>query len=244
MLDGDSVLRASAIVLATGVAWRRLGIPALDRLLGCGVYYGAAPGEERSVQGKDIYLVGGGNSAGQAAMNFANFARSVTLLIRGDSLERSMSYYLIEQLKTKANVHVETHAELIDAYGDDHLECIAVRDAVTGQTSRRDAFELFILIGADADTAWLPPSIVRDGKGQVLTGREARRAGRWPLERDPYLLETAVPGIFAVGDVRSGSVKRVAAGVGEGSMAIAFVHQFLASEPRAASDGVRRVARA
>ena len=228
VLDGGDVVRAKTMILATGVSWRRLGVPSLDRLRGRGVYYGAAPGEEKSVQGKDVHLVGGGNSAGQAAVNLADYARSVTLLVRGEGLASSMSRYLIEQLKTKSNVHVETRSTVVDAYGEDHLEAIAIAHAATGETTRRATSALFIMIGADAQTGWLPAAIERDARGFVITGPDARRNG-WPIERDPYLLETTVPGIFAVGDVRAGSVKRVAAGVGEGSMVIAFVHQFLAS---------------
>jgi thioredoxin reductase (NADPH) len=227
-LDGDDALQAETIVLATGVAWRRLEIASLDRLRGRGVYYGAAPGEAKSVQGKDVYLVGGGNSAGQAAVNFANFAKSVTLLVRGEALAASMSHYLIEQLKTKSNVRVETQSEVVDAYGEDHLEEIAVTNGATRQTTRRAAAALFILIGANAETAWLPAAIERDARGFVMTGPDVLRGGSWALGRDPYLLETSVAGIFAVGDVRAGSVKRVAAGVGEGSMVIAFVHQYRA----------------
>ena len=229
LLDGGDVVHAQTIVLATGVSWRQLDIPSLERLRGRGVYYGAAPGEASSVQGRDIYLIGAGNSAGQAAINFSNFAQSVTLLVRGDALSSSMSYYLIEQLKTKSNVRIETHSEVVEAYGTDHLEAITIVDKSTGQTTKRDASALFILIGADADTAWLPPEIERDARGYVLTGSNVSKSGRWPIARDPYLLETSVPGIFAVGDVRAGSIKRVAAGVGEGSMAIALVHRYLAS---------------
>jgi thioredoxin reductase (NADPH) len=234
VLDGEEVMRTKTIVLASGVSWRQLDIPAMDRLRGRGVYYGAAPGEARSVQGQDIYLVGGGNSAGQAAVNFSNFANSVTLLVRGESLAKSMSHYLIEQLKTKSNVSIETHSEIVDAFGEEHLEAIAVANSATGETTRRAASALFILIGAIAETAWLPPAIARDARGYVMTGPQLLENGDWPIERDPYLLETAVPGIFAVGDVRAGSVKRVAAGVGEGSMAIAFVHQYLAQADEAA----------
>jgi len=158
----------------------------------------------------------------------------VTLLVRGPSLASSMSYYLIEQLKTKPNVRIETQSEVVDALGDDHLEGLVVADKAGGQTTTRRASALFILIGADAETAWLPSAILRDERGYVLTGRDAK-TDRWPLERYPYILETSVPGIFAAGDVRAGSVKRVAAGVGEGSMSIAFVHQFLASEAEAAT---------
>jgi thioredoxin reductase (NADPH) len=237
-LDGGDVLRAKTVVLATGVSWRQLDVPALERLRGRGVYYGAAPGEARSVQGKDVYLVGGGNSAGQAAVHFSNFANSVSLLVRGEALEKSMSHYLIEQLHTKANVHVETCTAVVDASGEDHLETIVVANSVTGEISRRDAAALFILIGADADTAWLPPSIERDSRGYVITGPDLLRGGHWSIERDPYLLETTVPGIFAVGDVRAASVKRVAAGVGEGSMAIAFVHQYLAHTAQPFATGI------
>jgi thioredoxin reductase (NADPH) len=226
-LDGGDAVYAKTIVLATGVSWRWLDIPSLDRLRGRGVYYGAAPGEVKSARGADIYIVGGGNSAGQAAVNFADYARSVTVLVRGDGLAASMSHYLVEQLKTKSNVHVETHSVVAQAYGEDHLEAIAVTNQTTGHTTRRATSALFILIGAKAQTEWLPAAIERDALGYVITGPDALRSGRWSNERDPYLLETTVPGIFAVGDVRAGSVKRVAAGVGEGSMVIAFVHQFL-----------------
>lgn len=228
MLDGNDTIEAKAIVLATGVAWRQLDIASLDRLRGRGVYYGAAPGESRFVGGKDVFLVGGGNSAGQAAINFSNFAKSVTLLVRGRSLAAGMSQYLIDQLNTKTNVRIETGSEVIDAYGNDHLEGIVVANKDSGETTTRPASAIFILIGADAETGWLPSTIARDERGYILTGRDAK-AGSWPLERNPYILETSVPGIFAVGDVRSNSIKRVASSVGEGSMAIAFVHQYLAS---------------
>lgn len=227
LLDGDESLRAKSFVLASGVAWRQLNLASLDRLRGCGVYYGAAPGEAISVQGKDIFLVGGGNSAGQAAINFSNYAKSVTLLVRGDALAKSMSYYLVEQLNAKPNVQVETCSEIIDVFGEECLEAIAVFNTKTKETTRRDAAALFIMIGADAETTWLPPEIARDPRGYVITGPDVKRTGHWDADRDPYLLETTVPGIFAVGDVRAGSVKRVAAAVGEGSMAIAFVHQYL-----------------
>jgi thioredoxin reductase (NADPH) len=233
-LDGDDVVLAKSIILAMGVCWRRLDVASLERLSGRGVYYGAAPGEARFVQGGDVYLVGGGNSAGQAAINFSNFANSVTLLVRGPSLASSMSYYLIEQLKTKPNVRIETRSEVVDAIGENHLEGVVVADKASGETTTRQASALFILIGADAETKWLPPAILRDELGYVLTGRDAR-TDQWPLERYPYILETSVPGIFAAGDVRAGSVKRVAAGVGEGSMSIAFVHQYLANETESAT---------
>ncbi len=229
VLDGGESVAGRTIILATGVSWRHLDIPRLDRLRGRGVYYGAAPDEVRTLNGKDVFLVGGGNSAGQAAVNLANFARSVTILIRADSLERSMSRYLIDQLKTKDNVLVETHTEVVDATGDSHLEAIGKTNTVTGSTVSCAADALFIMIGADAETEWLPLQIARGPGGYVLTGADVLKSGQWEMSRDPYLLETTVPGIFAVGDVRSGSIKRVAAGVGEGSMAIALVHQYRAA---------------
>jgi thioredoxin reductase (NADPH) len=230
-LDGGDVLRGKTIVLAPGVTWRRLNVPSLDPFGGKGAYYGAARGEGRAVQGKEIYLVGGGNSAGQAAIFFANHADRVTLLVRGDDLAKCMSHYLIEQLKTKSNIRIELQSEVAAAYGDDHLEAIDVTNRATRETTRRPTAALFVMIGADAETGWLPEEIQRDARGYVLTGSEVEKSGCWPIERHPYLLETSAPGIFAAGDVRAGSVKRVAAGVGEGSMAIAFVHQFLAYTP-------------
>jgi len=227
VLDGGDVLPTRTVVLALGVTYRRLALESADRLTGKGIYYGAARSEASSTQGQDIYLIGAGNSAGQAAMFFANYAKSVTLLCRGDSLAKSMSSYLIEQLKTKSNISVEVRSEVAGLYGNDHLEAIDVANRDTGKTSRRETPALFALIGADTDTAWLPGEIARDKRGFVLTGDDVVKAGRWKLDRDPYLVETSAPGIFAVGDIRAGSVKRVAAGVGEGSIAIAFVHQFL-----------------
>jgi thioredoxin reductase (NADPH) len=226
-LDGGDVLRARTIILACGVAWRRLAIEGFDRLAGKGIFYGAARSEAPSTHGLDIHIVGAGNSAGQAAMFFSPHARSVTILYRGDTLEKSMSRYLLDQLGTRANIRVLYRTEVVAAHGDSSLEEIEIRDAATGETSRVASGGLFIFIGADAETAWLPPEIALDPKGYVLTGPDVSAAGRWQLDRDPYLLETSVPGIFACGDVRFSPVKRVAAAVGEGSMAIAFVHQYL-----------------
>jgi thioredoxin reductase (NADPH) len=226
-LEGGDILRSRTIILACGVAWRRLSIEGFDRLAGMGISYGAAASDAASSHGLDVHIVGAGNSAGQAAMNFSTHARSVTILCRGDGLEKSMSRYLVDQLATRSNIGVVPRTEVVAAHGDLSLEAIDVLDASDGKTTRLDSGGLFIFIGADAETAWLPTEIALDRNGYVLTGSDVRDAGRWELERDPYLLETSVPGIFACGDVRYGSVKRCAAAVGEGSMAIAFVHQYL-----------------
>ena len=204
------------------------------RLLGKGVYYGASKSEASATQGRDIHLIGAGNSAGQAAMFFANHARTVTLVVRGASLEASMSRYLIEQLRGKANIQVALRTELQAVHGDDQLKALDLVDRTSGSVSRHDSGGVFVFIGADAETSWLPDDVARDARGYVLTGEAVVKAGRWREERDPYLLETSVPGVFACGDVRSSPVKRVAAAVGEGSMAIAFIHQFLQHTARAA----------
>jgi thioredoxin reductase (NADPH) len=226
-LDGGDELRARAIVLAMGVAWRRLSIPSLDRLTGRGVHYGAARTEAPSVQGRDIFLIGGGNSAGQAAVFFASHARTVTLVVRGAALEKGMSHYLVQQLRTKPNVKVALRTEVVGVHGDERLEAVDLRSHATSSTERHEAAGLFVFIGADASTDWLPAEISRDERGYVVTGADAARTGRWKAPRVPFLLETTAPGVFAVGDVRAGSVKRVASAVGDGSLAIAFVRQYL-----------------
>jgi thioredoxin reductase (NADPH) len=225
-LDGGDVLRGRTIIIACGVAWRRLAIDGFERLAGKGISYGAARSDAAGLHGLDVHIVGAGNSAGQAAIFFSNHARTVTILCRGDSLEKSMSQYLIQQLAARANIEVRFRAEVVAAHGGTSLEAIDVREA-GGEIATLPSGGVSIFIGADAETDWLPPEIALDRRGYVLTGPDVRAAGRWELERDPYLLETSVPGIFACGDVRSGPVKRVAAAVGEGSMAIAFVHQYL-----------------
>jgi thioredoxin reductase (NADPH) len=231
-LDGGEAISARTIILATGVSWRRVAIEGFDRLIGKGIYYEAARSEASTTQGLDIHLIGAGNSAGQAAMFFASYARRVTLLVRGNSLEKSMSQYLIEQVRSKANICVALNTEVTAVRGEDHLEAVDLRDRNTGETRHEHSAGVFVFIGADAETEWLPAEVARDDRGYVLTGEDLRRAGRWGDERDPYLLETSVPGVFACGDVRFSPVKRVAAAVGEGSMAIAFVHQYLARNYR------------
>jgi len=231
-LDGDDVVRARTLILATGVTWRRLAIDGFDRLIGKGVYYGAARSEVGATHGLDIHLVGAGNSAGQAALYFANHARTVTLVCRGGSLEKSMSHYLVAQLRGKSNIAVQLGSEIHAVHGDTNLTAIDIRDSASKEMRRYDCGGVFIFIGADAETEWLPADIARDARGYVLTGDDLRKARRWSHGRDPYLLETSVPGVFACGDVRLSPVKRVASAVGEGSMAIAFVHQYLANEGR------------
>jgi len=226
-LDGGDSVRARTVILATGVTWRHLAVDGFDRLIGKGIYYGAARSEANAAHGLDVYLIGAGNSAGQAALYFANHARTVTLVVRGDSLEKSMSRYLIEQLGGKSNVAIQLRSEVVAAHGDTHLTAIDVRDGASASVRRHDCGGLFVFIGADAETGWLPGEIARDARGYVLTGDDVVKAGRWSLSRDPYLLESSVPGLFACGDVRLSPVKRVASAVGEGSMAIAFVHKYL-----------------
>jgi thioredoxin reductase (NADPH) len=230
LLDGDDAVRARTLVLATGVTWRRTAIDGFDRLVGKGIYYGAARSEVSATNGLDIHLVGAGNSAGQAALYFSNHARQVTLVVRGDSLEKSMSHYLVDQLRRKSNVATQLRSEIQAVYGDTHLTAVDIHDRASKEVRRHDCGGLFVFIGADAETQWLPAEIARDARGYVLTGDDLKKAGRWSHDRDPYLLETSVPGVFACGDVRLSPVKRVASAVGEGSLAIAFVQQFLASD--------------
>jgi thioredoxin reductase (NADPH) len=226
-LDGGDVIQARTIVIASGVSWRHLEIEGFERLVGRGISYGAARSETPNAHGLGVHIVGAGNSAGQAAMFFSTHARTVTILCRGTSLEKSMSRYLVDQLATRPNIAARFGTELVAVHGDASLEAIEVSTAGSNATTRLDSGGLFIFIGADAETSWLPPEVALDGLGYVLTGPDVRNTGTWVLERDPFLLETSVPGIFACGDVRHSRVKRVAAAVGEGSMAIAFVHQYL-----------------
>lgn len=232
-LDGQERVRTGSIILATGVSWRRLAIQGFDRLMGKGIYYGAARSEASGTHGLNLHLIGGGNSAGQAALYFASHAHHVTLVVRGDGLEKSMSQYLIDQIRTKANISVLLRSQVTAAIGETNLTEIEIQDLTTQAVTRAPCGGLFVFIGADAETGWLPDAIKRDERGYVLTGDDVVKCGHWPEPRDPYLLETSIPGVFACGDVRLSPVKRVAAAVGEGSMAIAFVHQLLAQKRKA-----------
>ena len=227
-LDGGDRVSACVVVLATGVDWRRLDAEGVDRLQGRGILYGASRNEAVNVIGKHVFIVGGGNSAGQAAVFFANYAAQVTVLVRGKGLELTMSQYLIEQIAQKKNIHVEPFTEVLRAEGEDHLDALTTRTRVPDQPEMlqtRDAQALFVMIGATASTAWLPKSLQRDAHGYICTGRDLTE---WTVDREPFPLETSLPGVFCAGDVRHDSIKRVSSGVGEGSMAIAFIHQYLA----------------
>jgi thioredoxin reductase (NADPH) len=228
--DGTEV-SCHALILATGVQWRSLQVPGIERLQGAGVYYGAGPTEAISCRDEDVYIVGGANSAGQAAMFFSQYARRVVMLVRGPSLAATMSQYLIDQIEKTENVQVECSSHVTEVHGEDRLQSISISCGISGSTQTVPATALFIFIGAEPCTAWLDDVVQRDPRGFVLTGPDLMRDGGrpkgWQLDRDPGLLETNVPGIFAVGDVRHGSIKRVASGVGEGSVAIQFVHQYL-----------------
>jgi thioredoxin reductase (NADPH) len=231
--DGAEIA-AHAVVLATGVSYRMLDAPGLDDFKGRGVFYGSAATEAPSCKDQDVYIVGGANSAGQAAVYFSRYARRVNLIIRGADLTRSMSQYLIDQLGGIDNVHVLAYTEICSCAGDDHLERLELRDTRSGETRPADTSWLFIFIGAQPHTDWLDGTVTRDRNGFVLTGpdllADGKRPGGWALPRDPYHLESSVPGVFAAGDVRSDSVKRVASAVGEGAMAVSLVHRYLEAQ--------------
>ena len=231
-VSGGPDVTARSIVIATGVSYRRLGIPSLEALVGAGVYYGAAVSEAQALAGQRVCVVGGGNSAGQAAVHLAKYAAQVTILIRSASLATSMSSYLIGEIEADPRIDIRYGTELAGGRGEGQLEAVTVVDRARGVAADLPVAALFVLIGAEPRTGWLPPEIERDGWGFVITGAglvsEGRLPPAWPLKRPPMPHETSVPGVFAVGDVRHGSVKRVASAVGEGSVAIQFVHRFLA----------------
>ena len=237
--DGGSVA-ARAVVLATGVRYRRLDIPDLDRLTGAGVFYGAAGVMAPAVAGEEVYVVGGANSAGQAALHLARYASRVTLLVRGDSLATGMSHYLIRQIEVTPNVAVRLHSQVVGGRGGTRLEVLTLQDRRTHATEDVPAVAVFVMIGAEPRTDWLAPAVRLDEHGFVLTGRDVP-ACDWPLVRDPYPFETSRPGVFAAGDVRYGSVKRVAGAVGEGSVTVGSVHRHLtdlATDPERARTSV------
>jgi thioredoxin reductase (NADPH) len=229
VLDGQEIVETKTVILATGVNWRRLDAEGVDRFIGRGVLYGAARAEAPTVTGKHVFIVGGGNSAGQAALFFADYASSVTMLLRGVELKQTMSQYLIDQISFTSNIHIETETVVTCADGANFLSTIYTQQK--GESVRqRLADALFVMIGADAATDWLPTQLLREG-GYIRTGREVTDFTGWTANRTPFLLETNLPGIFCVGDVRYNSIKRVSSSVGEGSMAIAFVHQYLSLLP-------------
>jgi len=234
LTDGHEVT-AKAVIVATGIAWRRLGVASLEALVGAGVFYGASGSEAQAMEGQDVFVVGAGNSAGQSALHLARFARQVVLLVRGDDLGRSMSDYLIREIDATANLTVRLNTEVVDGDGAGHLEGVTLRDKTTGQREHLPAAALFVLIGGEPRTQWLPDLMQLEG-GYVLTGRDVVRDGalpsRWTLDRPPLPLETSIPGVFAVGDVRYRSIKRVASAVGDGATAVRLVHDYLDTDDR------------
>jgi thioredoxin reductase (NADPH) len=244
VLGDGSEVGCRAMLIATGVSYRRLDVPGIDRLVGLGVYYGATVVEAMAHSGEDVFVVGGANSAGQAAVAAARYARSVTMLVRGDSLADTMSRYLVDQIEATPAISVRLRTAVQGAAGDSNLESLTLADAARGTTETVPAGALFIFIGAEPRTAWLDGVVARDSHGFVFSGADVLalpqkrpRAGDaaaggpsgWPLDRPPYYLETSVPGVFVAGDVRHGATRRVATGVGEGAGAIPFIHQYLAT---------------
>jgi thioredoxin reductase (NADPH) len=230
-LEDGSEISCYALIITTGVSYRKLEVPGAERLTGAGIYYGAAQTEAFACEGEDVYIVGGANSAGQAAMFFSNQARRVIMLCRGEDLRKSMSEYLVTQIEDNDNIEVHLNTNVIAVEGEEHLESISVKNSKTGETETAPASSLFIFIGAAPKTDWLYGVVERDKRGFILSGSDLAKNGKrpkgWALDRDPFLLETNVPGIFVAGDVRHGSIKRCASAVGEGSIAVQFVHQYM-----------------
>lgn len=231
LADGFEI-SCHALLLAMGVQWRTLGVPGIERLQGAGVYYGGGTTEAMACKGETVHIIGGANSAGQAAMHFSKFAEKVVMLVRGESLASTMSHYLIEQIEKTPNIDVQTRTSVVEVHGESRLTSITVQRTPAGEKETLPASSLYIFIGAQPRTEWLGGLVERDERGFILSGPDLLRGGKrppsWTLDRDPGLLETNVPGIFVVGDVRHGSVKRVASGVGEGAVVVQFMHQYLA----------------
>lgn len=233
LFDGTE-LRARAVVIATGIEWRRLGVPRLEALVGSGVFYGAAVSESRAMHDQDVFIIGAGNSAGQAALDLAKHARAVTLVVRGDSFAKSMSSYLVRAIESMPNVVVRHRTEVVDGAGNGSLECIKLVDRANDTIEEVSAAALFIMIGGEPHTQWLPEEIARDAQGYVITDRDLleQPGVHWEHHREPLTLETSVPGVFAAGDVRQGSIKRVASAVGEGATVVRLLHEHLREEDR------------
>ena len=243
LMDGRRI-STSVVILATGATYRRLGVPSLEALNGAGVFYGAPGSEAHALIGKDAYIVGGGNSAGQAALHLARYARRVTLVVRAESLEAGMSHYLVREVRAASNVEVRTGTTVVGGGGEGHLQELVLREAAGGDEETIAADALFVMIGARPHTGWLPREIARDRRGFLFTGEHVPDGRGWPLERRPFALETSMPGVLAAGDVRHGSVKRVASAVGEGSIALQLVHNLLADRRlRSADEETRAAAR-
>jgi thioredoxin reductase (NADPH) len=232
LFDGPGEIEARALIVATGVSYRHLAAPGLDDLTGRGVYYGVNASEADQCRGDDVYIIGAANSAGQAALNLSRFAKRVVLVVRAATLTATMSQYLVERIASTLNIEVRYRSEVVAGHGDGHLEKLTLADRDCGVTEEVSASWLFIFIGASPRTEWLGPDVARDGNGFLVTGPDLLSPGvtlRWPLPRAPFALETSVPGVFAAGDVRLDSMKRVASAVGEGAMSVYFVHRYLAT---------------
>ena len=232
LADGSEI-SCRALVIATGVSVREMDAPGVKPLTGVGIYYGTAATEAANYRGQPVYVVGGANSAGQGAVFLARYASKVTMLVRGDAIEQSMSQYLVDQIKSSSSIEVVLQAEVVEAKGNDRLEAITIKDITTQQLRTVPCAAMFIFIGAAPRTELVADLVERNPQGFIITGpdliKDGKRLKGWPLDRDPFLLETSVPGIFAAGDVRDGVVRRVASAVGEGAIAVSFVHRYLAT---------------